>query len=393
MLRVTWFRIVLLPALIVATDAPAQKRPDPRGIYLFPTPASVQSGAFERAMEVKGVDGVAVVLDWSEIASGPRPEDYDFRALDKQIALARARKLSIELVIKAGKGIPEWIFAPPPKGLGAVRLDFVYSHHNGVGPCLSVAMPPPWGREYQQAFADMLDRVAGHLRATGAMSDVAAIKLTGLNTTSEELRLPAQTPADTGRSCTTDSVRIWQKAGYRPALVTQAFAGLAASFARSFPDLAVVLPVILGGGFPPIDDKGQIIPRPQRRASNDALLDALVRVASEALPGRLILQQDFLVADRPADRRLPALAMKYRLELAWQTNLFFGGRGQGAACGGELRNPVACDESSFLKLLRTGINAADGAGTKAPVRFIEVFPGDALAFPAATAAAHAELAR
>ena len=43
--------------------------------------------------------------------------------------------------------------------------------------------------------------------------------------------------------------------------------------------------------------------------------------------------------------------------------------------------------------LTTNINAAADSGTKAPVRFIEVFPSDALAFPAATAAAHAELAR
>src|SRR5262249_58830864 len=140
---------VALLACFVATQVPAQQRLEPRGIYLFPIPAAVQSGAFERAMAVKGVDGAAVVLDWSEISSGPRPQDYDFAALDRQIALVRSHHLAIELVIRAGKGIPEWLFAPPPKGPGAERLDFVYTHHQGVGPCANVPTPPPWARGHQ----------------------------------------------------------------------------------------------------------------------------------------------------------------------------------------------------------------------------------------------------
>src|SRR5215467_5545952 len=294
MSRASLLWIMLLP-LLAATQAPAQKRLEPRGIYLFPIPAAVQSGAFERAMAVKGVDGAAVVLDWSEISSGPRLQDYDFAALDRQIALVRSHRLAIELVIRAGKGIPEWLFAPPPKGPGAERLDFVYTHHQGVGPCVNIAMPPPWARGYQHAFAEMLEHVASHLRATGAMADVAAIKLTGLNTTSEELRLPAQIPADTGRPCSTNSLQVWRGSGYRPARVTEAFAELSAAFAKAFPERDIVLPLILVGGFPPIDERGEIVLPRERRAGNDALLDALVHAASQALAGRLILQQDFLI--------------------------------------------------------------------------------------------------
>src|SRR4029077_3886541 len=98
----------------------------------------------------------------------------------------------------------------PPAGLGAKRLDFVYSHHDGAGPCQAVAMPPPWGDDYQGAFADMLCEFARHLRDTGAARDLAVVKLTGLNTETEELRLPAQTRAETQKDCVTDAPTTWR---------------------------------------------------------------------------------------------------------------------------------------------------------------------------------------
>lgn len=381
---------VLLPALPPSLGLGAD---GPRGIYLYPYPYALRNGDWEKAMAVPGVDGTAVVLNWAELSPSGKSKTYDFTELDRRIALARAHKLGVELVIPAGRGVPAWLFAAPPDGLGLKRLDFVYSHHDGAGPCVPVAMPPPWEAGYLNAFTDMLGQVAQHLRASGSMDDVRAVKLTGLNTATEELRLPAETPWETGKSCVTDAVTTWREAGYRPGLISQAMMQLAAAFARAFPDKWVALPVILANGFPPIDDRGQALLRGKARGINNALLDGLVRTAAQALAARFIVQLDFLIADQPAAPRAVELARTNGLPIAWQTNLFYGGQGKGAACGGKFGQATPCDAASYRTLLERGIHPAGGAGASAQARFIEVFPFDALAFPTAIAAAHAALMR
>ena len=384
--------MMLLVALGMAlTSSIGALAQGPRGIYLYPYPYSLQNGDWERALAVPGVDGTAVVLNWAELTPSGQLKSYDFAELDRRMALARSHRLAVELVIPAGKGVPVWMFTSPPAGLGAKRLDFVYSHHDGAGPCQAVAIPPPWGNDYQGAFADMLGQVAQHLRNTGAARDVAVVKLTGLNTETEELRLPAQTRAETHKDCVTDAPATWRDAGYRPALIEQAMTKLASAFASVFPDTWVTMPVILANGFPPIDDHGQVLPRSKARPINDTLLDTLVRTAATALPGRFILQLDFLITDQPVAPRIVELARAYRLPIAFQTNLFYGAQGKGAACGGHFGAAVPCNGDTYIKLLQNGIRPAGGVGPSAQSRYIEVFPSDAIAFPAAIAAAHAAL--
>jgi hypothetical protein len=390
MLAATLAALGAAPTSSIGASGTGASAPGPRGIYLYPYPYALQNGDWERALAVPGIDGTAVVLNWAELMpSGPK--SYDFAELDRRMALARSHRLAVELVIPAGKGVPAWMFTRPPAGLGAKRLDFVYSHHDGAGPCQAVAMPPPWGDDYQGAFADMLGEVARHLRDTGAARDLAVVKLTGLNTETEELRLPAQTSAETQKDCVTDAPATWRDAGYRPALIGQAMTRLAAAFARAFPDAWVTLPVILANGFPPIDDHGQVLPRGKARPINDTLLDVLVRNAATALPGRFIVQLDFLITDQPVAPRIVELARANRLPIAFQTNLFYGGQGKGAACGGKFGAAVPCNPDTYMKLLQNGIRPAGGVGPSAQARYIEVFPSDAMAFPAAIAAAHAAL--
>ena len=58
-------------------------------------------------------------------------------------------------------------------------------------------MPPPWNANYQRAFAAIVRRTADYVRAQGVT--IAVAKLTGINATSEELRVPAETPDATQR--------------------------------------------------------------------------------------------------------------------------------------------------------------------------------------------------
>ena len=383
-------------ALAAATLAP----PDARGIYVWSYPWAVKNGDFDKALAVPGVDGVGVHVDWSEIS--PALKTYDFASIDRQLAAARSHHLAVELAVAAGKGNPEWLFAPPPLGLGLRRLDFKMTYHGGIEPCHDVAMPPPWDRGYQDAFADMLAQLSRHLRATGYDRDVAAIKLTGIDTLTEELSLPNQRPEDSANPspCVTDSPGIWAAAGYRPSLVVQAMQEIAASYQRSFPDTQVVLPIIVMFAFPPIGEDGRPMPRAQALAINNKLLDDLVRTAARTLPRHLAVQDAFLLDSLPADQRTVGLARANDIPVAWQTNVWFAKNGKGAGCSGggggfvqQMQNAIPCDESSFLRMLRNGMFPQGGAGTSKNGLFIEVFPSDVIAFPGAIKAAHDEWKR
>jgi hypothetical protein len=374
--------------------------PAARGIYVWPYDWAVKKGDFDKALAIPGVAGVGVHLTWSEIS--PAVKKYDFTAMDRQLAVARSRHLAVELAVSAGQGIPDWMFTPPPAGLGLQRLDFEITYHGGVEPCHKVSMPAPWDPRYQAAFADMLAQLSAHLHSTGYDRDVAVIKLTGINTLTEELALPNENPAESRNPnpCVTDSPRIWATAGYRPSLVIRAMRGIAASFQRSFPDKLVTLPIIVMGAFPPIGEDGRPIPRFKASELNNKLLDDLVRTATQALPGHLVLQDCFLIGDLPADQRTVNLARANSLPIAWQTNIWFGKIGKGAACGGQgdsflekLQHPIACDDKSFLNLLHNGMSPQGGSGPNQNALFIEVFPSDVVDFPGAIKAAHDEWKR
>lgn len=274
-----------------------------------------------------------------------------------------------------------------PLGLGLRRLDFKVTYHGGQEPCQDVSMPPPWDLRYQEAFADMLAQLSRHLHETGYDRDVSAIKLTGMNTLTEELALPSERPEESTNPnpCVTHSPGIWAGVGYRPALVVQAMQGIAASYQRYFPNTEVVLPIIVLFAFPLIGEVGPPISRQNAIGINDKLLEDLVRTAAQTLPGHLALQDAFLLDTLPADPRTVGLARA---------------NGKGAACSGggngfqqQMQNAIPCSESSFLRMLHNGMSPQGGAGPDKNGLFIEVFPSDVIAFPGAIKAAHDEWKR
>jgi hypothetical protein len=105
------------------------------------------------------------------------------------------------------------------------------------------------------------------------------IRLTGVNATTDELRLPAETAGTTGLADMTDSAKIWADAGFRPAMVRGAWETLVGSFERHFPEKSFGLALIPNGAFPGIDDKGNPAPRPlinrNRLADLNAALSGL----------------------------------------------------------------------------------------------------------------------
>ena len=224
---------LLAAALFMWSVGGSAQATPPRGIYVYSYPRFVENGSYERAMAVNGVDGAAVVMNWAEIE--PKKDVFDFTECDRRVTLARSHGLAIELAILTGGGAPDWLYAPAPAGVGARKLTFVFSHHNGAGQTRSVTMAPPWDAAYLTAFATMLSQLADHLRQTGVLPYVSVAKLTGINTDTDEIRLPNETPESTGNRSVTDAVSTWRSAGYRPALVVEAMRGVSAAWARAFP--------------------------------------------------------------------------------------------------------------------------------------------------------------
>jgi hypothetical protein len=90
----------------------------------------------------------------------------------------------------------------------------------------------------------MLGALAAHLKTTGTYSAVTLVRLTGINRTTEELRLPAETAASTGLACVSNAITIWQQAGYRPSLLLQAWNAILGSFEKSFPHKSFAVSII-----------------------------------------------------------------------------------------------------------------------------------------------------
>src|SRR5215471_10594818 len=259
------------------STAPPPEVSLPHGIYLYREQLT-SDAQYAQALGVPGVDGMALVLDWSTIE--PSRDSFVTDTIDSQLKLAREHKLPVELVLRAGRSVPDWV-AP------SAHLKLAYSNHAGLGACLAVSMPPPWNPNFQNAFSDVVKRTAEYVRKQGVT--ISVVKLTGVNATSEELRLPAETP-DATRGCDggpIDDVAVWHTvAHYTPSKLQRAFEQLATSFDRLFPATPVTIALIPGGAFPPIDDAETIVKGPQVKALNTRTLDALVGSAAGTLGAR-----------------------------------------------------------------------------------------------------------
>src|SRR5262249_23209878 len=102
---------------------------DLRGIYVYVPleggPNNPASATVVNAVNLPGVDGMLIVGLWSSLETNFN--QYDWSHLDKWISYAAARNKKVNLAIRAGDGIPEWLYLQPPSGPGATKLTFTIS--------------------------------------------------------------------------------------------------------------------------------------------------------------------------------------------------------------------------------------------------------------------------
>lgn len=369
---------------------------DLRGLYVYVPmdlgPNAPGNAVVTNAINLPGIDGMLLVGLWSSLETNFN--QYDWSPLDKWMNYAATRGKKVTLSLRAGDGIPDWLFLPPPNGPGATNLTFTISPKDGkTSLCQTDSIAIPWDPVFLNAWNAMLTNVAYHLRMTGTYSNLTLLRLTGINRTSDELRLPAQTPDNnpltgTGMDCVSNAPAIWQTNGYLPSRLLSAWSSIVESFATSFPDKSfsvAIIPYPPQVPFPPIDDYGNLITNnlPDQNAP-------LLQWAEQILPGRLVVQFNFLMTSNPAQPAVIAAATNYGSLPAFQANNWLAASNGGSACGGTVTNPAVCDDAAYLNLLQQGIYPL-GTTNWLRSQYIEVWATNAAVFTNAIWQAHLEL--
>ncbi len=194
--------LLAVPALRVAA-AQSVAPPDIGGIYVigqkYFLPPQIWStgngktkgnGSLKPALINPGVDGVLIDLTWSDIAVAYRK--YDWSLLDYMARVAVEKGKRFEIAIITGSSTPNWVFKAPPDGYGAQSATFAYIQSGKPGAtCMSLTLPLPWDTNYHSALRDLLDQLSRHLKKKGYYPNLAMLRITGINTLTDELRLPA----------------------------------------------------------------------------------------------------------------------------------------------------------------------------------------------------------
>ncbi len=377
--------VMLLVCPVVRASSPPG---DLRGIYVYSSDVAQISPSYAKtlteSLTVPGTDGLVLVIGWDALE--PAMGQYQWATLDQWMSAAIALGRKIDLTVKAGANIPSWLFQTPPGGAGAQPLSFTISPHSGkTGQCDAETIAAPWDPAFLRQWDSMLAALSAHLKSAGTYDAVTLLRLTGINRTTDELRLPAETPQGTGLACVSNAVTTWQQAGYRPSLLLQAWDAITNSFQKSFPDKSFSVAIIPQNPFPSIADDGSII----KGALPDES-DPLLAQASRKFPGRLVVQFNFLMPGEAASPAVIQAAQTLGTLAAFQTNNYFGSTGQGAACSEPVTNPTPCTAATYLALLQTGIYPL-GENNKLRAQYIEVFPANVNAFPEEIQQAHREL--
>lgn len=364
--------LLALPGLLAAPRPGRARVPGTGfgGIYATPAPLfDARRLLPDAAYASQAASGIYIRLVWSQIA--PRPGRHDFSLLDRELDRAVAAGKRVSLSVIAGGYAPAWL---RERGVQTLRFDIGRGGANRA--CMGVEIGVPWDRGYQAAFLESFSAIAGHVRARqGAWEALRMVKLTGINRLTEELRLPALTERQQDVCGPQDETGRWAAAGFRPALVVEAWTRIAEGIAERFPGKQLALDILERNDFPPIGDDGS-------RIADSPVKGRIIAEGQRRFGPRFAVQWNGLTAAGPLSETVLA-AGRRGIVTGWQSNAFRGV--EGAGCNPARRAaPEPCDAAGFQAILQRGI--ATGAS------YIEAWAPDVLRFPGAVAEADRALA-
>ena len=360
---------------------------DLRGIYVGGNNITNENAkSLTAALNVPGVDGLLLNIGWDEIE--PAIGQYQWTTLDQWITEAILDGKKITVSVGAGMHTPSWLFQPTPGGAGAKPLSFSIARKDGqTGVCDSEIIAAPWDTAFLKQWDSMLAALSAHLKSAGTYDAVVLLRLTGINRDTDELHLPTETAQSTHLSCVSDAIATWVQAGYRPSLLLQGWDGITSSFRKSFPDKSFTVAIIARTNtpFPPIAEDGSVIANVVSAENQPPLA-----LASQKFPGPLVIQNNTLHSDAPAQPTTIQFAQSLGTMIAFQTNEDLASNtGKRASCP-SAPPPALCTDATYIDLLDTGIYPL-GQSNSLRAQYIELFASDAIAFPDDIQQAHLSL--
>lgn len=400
-------------AFLASAATPVAAAPPPGGVYsildaatLLAPPKGVknplpnQGPISTQALMVHGTDGLLIHLRWNEISTGV--ETYNWTSLRDAVQLAINQGKRFEIGIVIGGAEPTWLTAPKTSGGLGARYGNFEVNASSAGTCPTFKMAAPYDPVFLAAFDDLLHKLSADLRKNRTYDKLSLIKLSGLTTTTDELRLPAVDACKSSGASKT--IQAWQKLGYTPAKVEAAWKTMLSSYLKYFPDKSFSIGFIGVNAFPGINAQGNPVAPQLTKIVSARLVAMLIKDAGVAMPSHLAIGFDSLSLDVPASvaSYYSTRSQMFRdvasagARPGWQTNELEGEYpGGGAACGGTTKaDAVVCTTSAqFRKMLFQGIYPQGKANTPPANQgvYMELFPQNIVAFPDAVRDAHDNL--
>jgi hypothetical protein len=369
------FAGVLAALLIAALPAPAfaadGATDDFAGVYVgSPRLVRARRQVDDALYQNDVASGVYLRLIWSQLE--PKQGQFDFTVLNREIDRAVATKKRVSFSIIGGGYAPDWLSSA---GIQTLRFSIARGGQKNRN-CDVVDLPVPWDPAYQAAFLSVWKAVRDRIsQIPGGMEAVRIVKLTGVNRITAELRLPGTFGQREDDACgKTDDAAIWNKVGYRPQKVVDAWVTIATGISQLFPSKHLGLDILEQNDFPPIGDDGGFSNPPPVKSR---IIDEGIRRFGK----RFSVQWNGLNKDGKLSDTVIAAGRKGAI-IGWQSNQYQGH--DGAGCNLSRRTARApCDTDGYRAILKRGLDT--GAA------FIEVWAPDVRRFPDAVRDADVQL--
>ena len=388
------FMRLVVPAFIVAwpivnpvpSFAQESQKIDYKGLYVYINPLWVnQTSYMENALSKPYIDGAAIVVEWKRLE--PAPGQYEFSDMDKWVGAVVAQHKKIDFGVMAGTWSPEWLY---DQNHQVSKVSFDYNRNpQGTPNCTVLTLPTPWSPTYINEYNKMMQEVARHfheLKVPGfpqgaAFDALRIVKLTGINNTTEELRLyaGAHPHGDNGACHQTSAPPVWAAAGFTPSKIKMAWTEMSDNTANAFPGKILSVDIIRVNAFPAIDDSGNVY-RPEPGA-NDRLTNEILSIGLSRYKGRFAVQWNALTSEEP-DTAVTDAGTKGAI-VGWQMNQFMHENGSGCFYG---RQRAECKSvEDFQEMFDNGIKRGG--------QYIEIWAQSVDDFAPAFQNAHNQLVR
>jgi hypothetical protein len=260
------------------------------------------------------IDGIVLGALWNQI--NPAAGVYDWSVVDLEITRAVAAKKTIAINVTCGAYTPDWLLDEVP------HATFLWGNHDCADGGTEYVLPAPWAPAYTAAYAAMMLALSAHLKSIpGAYAAVNRVRLTGINTLTDELHLAFCSGSN--------GLALWQGLGYTPAKILGAAKTLLAAVNAAFPDKLLSQSIIQSSGdLPLINNAGKAISDKDPTFVN--VKELLVDYALSVLKNRFAVQWNGFQTPAGASQFVLNAAKKGAL-VGWQTNED-GGTANGAEC-------------------------------------------------------------